>query len=726
MHPKEPFKLLLLLFILVQVHLISGFSVYLPERANRATSRLLNIALDRSHHASNKDTITNHRYVYSAEAVDPHDSALKLNASKWISLDGHSGDLVLRDELRCTSGKLDALTPRPLKLIIQALQYSLTGPSARTVQLLRFPLEIYFEHATCEPIVELNAVRVHQLENRLAKQHKHYEAVHECETCVDDFHRLELSTENLALIQQVNNVDLQENCFHSSQYLANLNQLVPAVFRQQCKPTFKLINGANVNSFVKLDDYELQLELNAQTEPDQFKIQRNLNDLIANRNHCQDKDVFNLSAVLIVNCDLSNRELSRPLEHTVLLSSSQLIDIVLAKTSNVQLNQDGLNYFLSQRHHELKHSTPKFKYYLDSIQNDLQFILDKNYLVDDLNDQQQHSRQTEHKRPKRELKSNNQMSSPYFDRKFYIVNIPEEQEKGYIVTTLTAKNQNPNQQIVYSMNAVLDARSQSMFKIDESTGLITTTTKLDREFMSVHYLKVFATELSINGQEDQQNQTVQKSAQITLQVNVIDVNDNVPVFEKLNYEAVISESQPVNSNVAAVRATDLDAGPNAELEYSINQINVCNNGQDQNLSRTSKELKEVFQTFKIDAKSGVIKTNVQLDRETISCYELVIQVNDLAQPGLRKQSHTNMIIRVLDENDNYPQFTSKSYSVSIREDINYNEKPLIIQIKATDEDENLNSVLRYSIISGKFQAFLFFIFFFLIDFYESSLRFLNF
>lgn len=271
---------------------------------------------------------------------------------------------------------------------------------------------------------------------------------------------------------------------------------------------------------------------------------------------------------------------------------------------------------------------------------------------------------------------------------------------GYIVTTLTAKNQNPNQQIVYSMSAVLDARSQSMFKIDESTGLVTTTTKLDREFMSVHYLKVFAAELSGNGPEDQQNQTVQKSAQLTLQVNVVDINDHQPIFEKSNYEAVISESQPMNSNLLAVRATDLDAGPNAELEYSISQITVCNNGQLDGGS-SQKSTKELKETFKIDAKTGVIKTNVQLDRETISCYELLIQVNDLAQPGLRKSSSTRMVVTIQDENDSYPQFSNKSYSVSIREDINFNEKPLIIQIKATDEDEGLNSVLRYSIISGE-------------------------
>lgn len=706
MHRKEPFKLFIILFLcLAQVYSISCYSVYLPESANYAKSRLINIALDSSSIPNKEHHHNHHKYIYSVESVDPHDSTLKLNASKWIHLDSHSGELILNDELKCSSGHLDYLTPRPLKLIIQALQYSLTGPTARTVQLLRFPLEIYFDHSTCEPLTNVDEqLTIYQLESQLSNQHRHYETFHDCDTCIDDdFRPLELSIEHLALIQQVNNLNERDNCFRDLQYLTNLNQLVPLVFRQQCSVQFKLTSSsrANVNNnndnnnnneIVKLNNNnsQLELDLNSMTNENQFKIQRNLNDLIVSNSHCQDKDVFNLSTTLLINCDLNKRPVY--VQSTVLLSSRQLIDVVLAKSNNIQLNQDGVQHFLNQRHHQIKYNRPKLKHYLDSIQNDLQLILGDDLEINSDNEQ---------KRSKRELKSSNQMSSPYFDRKFYIVNVPEEQEKGQIVTTLTAKNQNPNQQIVYSMNAVLDARSQSMFKIDESTGLITTTTKLDREFMSVHYLKVFAAELSLNGQEDLQNQTVQKSAQITLQINVLDINDHTPVFEKSNYEAIIKESQPVNSNVATVRATDLDAGANAELEYSISQIDICNNGQsDSTTSRTTTTSKELKETFKIDAKSGVIKTNVQLDRETISCYELIIQVNDLAQPGQRKQSQANMIVRVFDENDSYPQFTSKSYSVSIREDINFNEKPLIIQIKATDEDENLNSVLRYSIISG--------------------------
>ena len=125
----------------------------------------------------------------------------------------------------------------------------------------------------------------------------------------------------------------------------------------------------------------------------------------------------------MVNCDNNKNNLN---ENVIILSSKKLIDIILAKTNNIQINDDSIKQFLHQRNYDLKHSELKFKNYLNNIKNDLQLILDKNYLVNDLeiNHDNQITRQ------KRELKSNNQMSSPYFDRKLYIVNVQEEVEPG--------------------------------------------------------------------------------------------------------------------------------------------------------------------------------------------------------------------------------------------------------------------------------------------------------
>lgn len=65
---------------------------------------------------------------------------------------------------------------------------------------------------------------------------------------------------------------------------------------------------------------------------------------------------------------------------------------------------------------------------------------------------------------------------------------------------------------------------------------------------------------------------IDRSATTTLQINVGDVNDHPPVFETSGTgtsTATLSESAPVGSVVAQLRATDLDVGINAQVIESI-------------------------------------------------------------------------------------------------------------------------------------------------------------
>lgn len=55
------------------------------------------------------------------------------------------------------------------------------------------------------------------------------------------------------------------------------------------------------------------------------------------------------------------------------------------------------------------------------------------------------------------------------------------------------------------------------------------------------------------------------------------MNDHAPQFEHAQYEASVREGVSVGSTVITVRATDQDAGRNAELEYSL----ATNNSDDQ-------------------------------------------------------------------------------------------------------------------------------------------------
>ena len=98
------------------------------------------------------------------------------------------------------------------------------------------------------------------------------------------------------------------------------------------------------------------------------------------------------------------------------------------------------------------------------------------------------SRRSSHSRVRRALAAN----PPFFKRPHYNVNVREEGGKEHTVTTIQATDPQ-GKELTYSMVALVDSRSQDMFSMDPVSGTITTTTKLDREFMDVHYLRIVAT-----------------------------------------------------------------------------------------------------------------------------------------------------------------------------------------------------------------------------------------
>ena len=52
-------------------------------------------------------------------------------------------------------------------------------------------------------------------------------------------------------------------------------------------------------------------------------------------------------------------------------------------------------------------------------------------------------------------------------------------------------------------------------------------------------------------------------------VTIIDINDNVPLFDQIRYETEVSENLPFNNRVLQVHADDPDADENGEVVYSI-------------------------------------------------------------------------------------------------------------------------------------------------------------
>ncbi|XP_030648009.1 protocadherin gamma-A11-like [Chanos chanos] len=166
---------------------------------------------------------------------------------------------------------------------------------------------------------------------------------------------------------------------------------------------------------------------------------------------------------------------------------------------------------------------------------------------------------------------------------------------------------------------------------------------------------------AVDGGEPQMSGTVQ------IYINVLDVNDNAPVFQQKTYKATITENAQKGSKLTTVRATDADQGSNGEITYYISNIKDT-----------------MTDVFIIDPHSGDVTLNGQLDYETASHYQLNIQAKD--HGGL--SDSCKLIIDVLDINDNKPIINILSMSSSISEESKIDT--IVGMINVNDPDSGAN------------------------------------
>ncbi|KFP80958.1 Cadherin EGF LAG seven-pass G-type receptor 3, partial [Apaloderma vittatum] len=202
-----------------------------------------------------------------------------------------------------------------------------------------------------------------------------------------------------------------------------------------------------------------------------------------------------------------------------------------------------------------------------------------------------------------------------------------------------------------------------VFRINDSTGEITLSSNLNHITAdTVVTLIVTAT--------DHGDPQLTSDVQIT--VSVDDINDNPPVFPTWIQTKLSAPENAAGLDLGVFSATDLDAGVNALISYSL---------QD-----------DFAGIFHINSSTGKLMTTKSLDREMMDSYELKIIATDSGKPSL--SASLVLSITVEDANDNPPVFPQQSYSVIVKE----NEPPhVILSAAATDKDIGYNAIIHYTI-----------------------------
>nr|XP_019953269.1 PREDICTED: protocadherin gamma-A9-like [Paralichthys olivaceus] len=141
------------------------------------------------------------------------------------------------------------------------------------------------------------------------------------------------------------------------------------------------------------------------------------------------------------------------------------------------------------------------------------------------------------------------------------------------------------------------------------------------------------------------------SSGVTLTLQISDVNDNVPVFERSSYEAYIVENNTPGLSIFTVKARDADWN-NARISYFL---------EDSQLNGMSASA-----YFSVNAESGEILAVRSFDYEQTKDFRIQVKAQDGGSPPL--SSNVTVKILIQDQNDNPPQNPNRNLQIQLNTD----------------------------------------------------------
>ncbi|KAK5602878.1 hypothetical protein CRENBAI_021531 [Crenichthys baileyi] len=247
--------------------------------------------------------------------------------------------------------------------------------------------------------------------------------------------------------------------------------------------------------------------------------------------------------------------------------------------------------------------------------------------------------------------------------------IPEEMTKGSLVGNI-AQDLGLDLKRLHAGKARIHTGDNAEYiQLNKERGLLTIKEKIDRE--------------ALCGQTTPCALHVQIALEhpieiFSITVEITDINDNAPVFEKEERRFEISESAVVGSKFMLEKAIDPDIGLNGLQSYS--------------LKPNDNFILKVHSQSDGGKKAEMILQK-PLDREKEEFVSLLLTAVDGGEP--QRSGAMQIHITVLDANDNAPVFTQPVYKATVQE--NSVKGTTITKVSASDADKGSNGVVSYVI-----------------------------
>ncbi|XP_066572823.1 protocadherin gamma-A11 isoform X11 [Amia ocellicauda] len=247
--------------------------------------------------------------------------------------------------------------------------------------------------------------------------------------------------------------------------------------------------------------------------------------------------------------------------------------------------------------------------------------------------------------------------------------IPEEMTKGSFVANIAQDLGLDAKRLVSGRARIFTGDSPEYIELIRDKGILIVKERIDREELcaqtspcTVHFQIVLDNPIEFH----------------RVTVEIIDANDNPPVFPKNELRLEINELALPGTRFVLDSAVDPDVGVNTLQSYTLKPTDTFNlklNSQPDG----SKSVEMVLQT--------------QLDRETQEEMFLLLTAIDGGDPQM--SGTVKIHITVLDANDNAPVFTQRIYKASVVE--NAIKGTLVTTVSASDADKGTNGHVTYTV-----------------------------
>ncbi|XP_076330075.1 protocadherin Fat 4-like [Tachypleus tridentatus] len=258
---------------------------------------------------------------------------------------------------------------------------------------------------------------------------------------------------------------------------------------------------------------------------------------------------------------------------------------------------------------------------------------------------------------------------PFFDRESYTVLVPEEKEPPYKVFEMNASDKDEGENAVIKYT-IVRGNDHHVFEMDEDTGVLFTTRKLDYEEQPQYTLHLIARNPRIF--QGPKVSTIANPV-VTLIVKVQDINDGAVVFNQPSYHYGILETTPRGETVGFVNATNFSRTP-----------------QEQNVIYWVRKGRK-DEKFWVNPTSGALVLMDSLDRDppgNQTHFSLEVFARDTLSVNAFNTS-VEVKIEVIDVNDNAPKFNEERYSLELPEILSPGSQlPLFYEVQDIDSGIN--------------------------------------